>query len=127
MSTIRFPKIGMITKRDGQYDIDPIPSLRGPFDTVTEHFETWGKNTKFPCSEAEMRPHLPVHLADEIIESTFAFLQRIAEEGFDTTIRNEGPFPLRHTDLLNSNILVDDEYNVLSVIGSTLARFHGRG
>lgn len=114
ISSIRFPKIGMITKRDGQYDIDPIPDLGGPFDTAVEYLEAWGKNTKFPLTEDEMRSF---SMTDEEIASTFGFAGRIADERADiVSSRNNGPFPLRHDDFWNNNVIVDDEFNILSVI-----------
>ncbi|KAK4868590.1 hypothetical protein LT330_006792 [Penicillium expansum] len=117
MSTIRFPKIGMVAKRnDGRYEIEAIPGLGGPFDTATEYFAAWGEHTKFPESEVWMRDHLPEEYADEIIASTGDYPRRIKEQRFDITVRNEGPFPLRHTDFLHSNIIVDAEFNVLSII-----------
>ncbi|KGO54606.1 Aminoglycoside phosphotransferase [Penicillium expansum] len=117
MSTIRFPKIGMVAKRnDGTYEIEAIPGLGGPFDTATEYFAAWGEHTKFPESEIWMRDHLPEEYADEIIASTGDYPRRIKEQRFEITVRNEGPFPLRHTDFLHSNIIVDAEFNVLSII-----------
>lgn len=117
MSTIRFPKIGMVAKRnDGTYEIEAIPGLGGPFDTATEYFAAWEEHTKFPESEIWMRDHLPEEYADEIIASTGDYPRRIKEQRFEITVRNEGPFPLRHTDFLHSNIIVDAEFNVLSII-----------
>ncbi|CAG8900548.1 unnamed protein product [Penicillium egyptiacum] len=53
---------------------------------------------------------------DDVVKSTAGFPPRIKEQRFDTTVRNEGPFPLRHTDSLHSNVIVDTEFNVLSII-----------
>ncbi|KAJ6131795.1 Aminoglycoside phosphotransferase [Penicillium samsonianum] len=117
MSTIRFPKIGMIAKRDdGTYEIEAIPGLGGPFNTTTEYFAAWGEHTKFPETEVWMRDHLPEEYADEVVTSIGDYPRRIKEQRFDITVRNEGPFPLRHTDFLHSNVIVDAEFNVLSVI-----------
>ncbi|KAJ5451682.1 Aminoglycoside phosphotransferase [Penicillium cf. griseofulvum] len=116
MSTIRFPKIGMIAKRDdGTYEIEAIPGLGGPFDMAVEYFATRGEHTKFPLEEGYMRDHLPEEYADEIIASTGAYSSRIQAQRFDIIVRNEGPFPLRHTDFLHGNIIADDKFNVLSV------------
>jgi hypothetical protein len=59
-----------------------------------------------------MRDYLPEEYVDEIVASTGAYPVRIKEQRFDITVRNRGPFPLRHADFL----LVDDEFNVLSIM-----------
>ncbi|CAG7978797.1 unnamed protein product [Penicillium nalgiovense] len=117
ISTIRFPQIGMIAKRDdGTYGIEAIPDLGGPFNTATEYFAAWGEHTKFPRSEEIMRAMLPEEYKDDVIQSTGDYPRRIKEQRFDFTVRNEGPFPLRHTDFFHSNVIVDGEFNVLSII-----------
>ncbi|KAJ5251282.1 hypothetical protein N7489_001692 [Penicillium chrysogenum] len=117
ISTIRFPQIGMIAKRaDGTYEIEAIPDLGGPFNTATEYFTAWGEHTTFPRSEESMRAMLPEEYKDDVIESTGDYPRRIKEHRFDITVRNEGPFPLKHADFLHSNVIVDAEFNVLSII-----------
>lgn len=117
MVSIRFPKIGMITKReDGSYDIDAIPGLGGPFETAAEYLHAWANSVKFPMMEANMRAYLPPHLADEVIASIQRFPDRIKEQLCNIAVRNEGPFPLYHPDFLHSNVIVDENYNILSII-----------
>lgn len=75
MTSIRFPKIGMISKRaDGAYYMDAIPGLGGPFDTAEQYFEAWAINAKFPMEDTEMRSQLPLDIAEEIIRSIKEFL-----------------------------------------------------
>lgn len=117
MSSIRFPKIGMITKReDGSYDIDAIPDLGGPFTTATEYFAAWADTVTFPMSETDMRACLPPHLEDEVIASIQHFPDQLKENLSKIIIRNEGPFPLYHPDFLHSNIIIDGNYKILSII-----------
>ncbi|KAJ5048784.1 hypothetical protein NUH16_007293 [Penicillium rubens] len=117
ISTIRFPQIGMIAKRaNGTYEIEAIPDLGGPFNTATKYFAAWGEHTTFPRSEESMRAMLPEEYRDDVIESTGDYPRRIKEHRFDITVRNEGPFPLKHADFLHSNVIVDAEFNVLSII-----------
>ena len=114
---IRFPQIGMIAKRgDGTYEAEAIPGLGGPFNTATEYFAAWGEHTKFPYSEKSMRIMLPEEYKDDVIRSTGDYPRRIKEQRFDITVRNEGPFPLRHTDFFHSNVIVNAQFNVLSII-----------
>ena len=107
----------MIAKRaNGTYEIEAIPDLGGPFNTATEYFAAWGEHTTFPRSEESMRAMLPEEYKDDVIESTGDYPRRIKEHRFDITVRNEGPFPLKHADFLHSNVIVDAEFNVLSII-----------
>lgn len=70
MTSIRFPKIGMISLRvNGSYDIDPIPGLGGPFESAQDYFIAWADNAKFPMGEIVIRSQLPPYMADEIILS----------------------------------------------------------
>lgn len=115
MSTIRFPKIGMITKReDGSYDIDAIPGLGGPFETAAEYFEAWSKHAKFPLSDTFVRSTLPRNLQDEIVASIRDFPQRVRDSL--KSLNSPGPFPLAHPDFFHSNVIIDEHYNILSII-----------
>lgn len=56
-------------------------------------------------------------MTEEEIASTFGFASRIADERADIVgTGNNGPFPLRHDDFWNNNVIVDDELSLLSVI-----------
>lgn len=115
MSSIRFPKIGMITKgEDGSYDIGAIPGLGGPFETAAAYFEAWAKQAKFPCSDTFVRSSLPPDLVDEVVASIRDFPQRL--NGIVKKLNSPGPFPLRHPDFRHSNVIIDDNYNILSII-----------
>jgi hypothetical protein len=105
----------MINKRsDGSYATKEVPGLGSPFSSRV--LRSMGRKNQVPAHKQRAETHLPAEFADEIITSTFALLHRIGDEHFDITLRNEGPFPLRHTDFLHSNITVDAEFNVLSII-----------
>lgn len=117
MTSIRFPKIGMITKRaDGSFDIDPIPGLGGPFEITADYITAWTKSVKFPLNEAKIRAYSPPHIADELVTSIHLFPDRIKENLGKIIIRNEGPSPLYHTSFLHSNVIVVEKYNILSII-----------
>ena len=49
ISTIMLPKIGSVIRlSDGTYDVGPLPSIGGPFNTVTECLEAWADTVQFP-------------------------------------------------------------------------------
>ncbi|SPQ26006.1 06ecb864-72aa-450f-b88f-6fcf323cebfd [Thermothielavioides terrestris] len=115
MASIRFDKIGAIVYHDGEFAVGPIPNLGGPFDTAAEFFEAWAGAAKFPYKEATIRPRTPVHLVDEILSAIWSFPSGVRELSRRYPFRS-GPFPLIHTDLYSSNIIIDADYNILSVI-----------
>ncbi|KAF2182611.1 hypothetical protein K469DRAFT_669624 [Zopfia rhizophila CBS 207.26] len=116
MASIRFPKIGSIIQlSDGTYSVGPIPGVGGPFDSAAEFFRAWAKQAKYPYKDKIVRERTPPELVNEILISIREFPFQLA----NFTKRycfQEGPFPLFHTDLYKSNILIDSEYGVLSVI-----------
>ncbi|CAG8197303.1 unnamed protein product [Penicillium salamii] len=117
MSNIRFSKIGMIIQNDdGSYDVDAIPGLGGPFETAAEYFTAWCKTVKFPTRETDIRARLPYHLQDEMLESIEKFPDQIQESLHKFLVKNEGPFPLYHRDFRHSNVIIDNNYNILSII-----------
>jgi hypothetical protein len=105
----------MITKGDdGSYEVDAIPGLGGPFETAAEYFEAWSKHAKFPFKDTYVWSLLPTDIQDEIVASIRDFPQRLTD-----TFRNlnsTGSFPLCHPDFRHSNIIIDGNYNILSVI-----------
>jgi hypothetical protein len=115
MASIRFSRIGAIVLRDGEFDVGPIPGLGGPFDTAAEYFEAWANTAKFPSREARIRARTPADLVDEILTAISSFPPRVRKLAGRFPFR-EGPFPLNHTDLYSSNVIIDTEYNVLSTI-----------
>lgn len=116
MTSIRFPKIGMVYKCDnGSFEIGPIPGLGGPFGTAQEYFMAWASNVKFATGETAIRSQVPPGMADEIILSIQQFPIRFKEAVKKLPMR-DGPFPLYHPDFYHSNIIIDDAYNILSII-----------
>lgn len=116
MSAIRFANIGRITKRaDGSYDIGPLPRLGGPFSTSDEFFKAWAREAAFPRPERFIRQRISAHHAEEVLESIESFPSSLSDLAKSAAFR-DGPFPLCHTDLGSSNIIVDSQFNILSVI-----------
>ncbi|KAL1844701.1 hypothetical protein VTK73DRAFT_1999 [Phialemonium thermophilum] len=115
MASVRFPKIGAIVCSGGQFEIGPVPGIGGPFDTSAQYFEAWAKTARFPYREATIRPRTPAHLADEVLAAIRSFPSAVRDLARWFPF-HDGPFPLIHTDLYSSNIIIDEHYNVLSVI-----------
>ncbi|KAJ5117491.1 hypothetical protein N7448_011123 [Penicillium atrosanguineum] len=119
MTSVRFPKIGMISQREnGSYDIDPIPGIGGPFRTAQDFFLAWADNAKFPTAEALIRSQLsqlPLDVVEEIILSIHQF-PVLFKEAVRRMSFSQGPFPLHHPDFNHSNVIIDDAYGILSVI-----------
>ncbi|KAK4032226.1 hypothetical protein C8A01DRAFT_41338 [Parachaetomium inaequale] len=115
MASIRFPKIGTIVIRDGNLDVGPISNLGGPFNTAAEYFEAWAQTARFPYKEATVRSRTPEGLVEEVLAAIWSFPSRVRELAGRFPFR-DGPFPLIRTDLYSSNIIIDKECNVLSVI-----------
>ncbi|KAM5465271.1 hypothetical protein MauCBS54593_006517 [Microsporum audouinii] len=116
ISSILFPKIGSIIRlEDGSYDIGPIPGLGGPFNTATEYLRAWSATVKFPHTKSFIENNCG-DLGAEVALSTAEFPQRINELAEKLSVRDNGPFPLRHVDFGHNNILVDDKYKIVGVI-----------
>lgn len=115
MAGVRFPKIGTIVCSGGRFEVGPIPGVGGPFDTAAQYFEAWAKTAKFPCKEATVRFRTPAYLAEEVVAAIRSFPSGIRDLARWFPFQ-DGPFPLIHTDLYSSNIIIDEDYNVLSVI-----------
>ncbi|KAF2019623.1 hypothetical protein BU24DRAFT_431357 [Aaosphaeria arxii CBS 175.79] len=116
MASIRFPKIGSIIRlTDGTYDVGPIPKLGGPFDYPADFFSAWAKHTKYPYTDALVRERTPPEVVNEVLSSIKEFPSRLTNLAKNHCFE-QGPFPLFHTDIYKSNIIIDSEYNLLSVI-----------
>lgn len=116
MAAVRFPKIGSIIKlSDGTYSVGAIPGIGGPFDAAEDFFHAWAKWAKFPYNEDTIRQRTPPEHVDEIWKSIKEFPSRLANFAQHHSLRT-GPFPIIHTDLYKSNILVDSEYCIQGVI-----------
>ncbi|KAF2753263.1 hypothetical protein EJ05DRAFT_458272 [Pseudovirgaria hyperparasitica] len=116
LASVRFPKIGSIIKlSNGEYSVGPIPRIGGPFDSAADFFEAWAKCAKFPYSESTIRARTPSNLVDRILISIRDFPSQLAKFAKHHSFQ-EGPFPIIHTDLYTSNILVDSMCCIQSVI-----------
>lgn len=116
MSAIRFPRIGAITKcPDGAYSVGPLPGIGGPFDSAAQFFDALARKIKFPLREESIRERTPPDLVDEVLRSITALPARLRELAQKYHFL-EGPFPLFHTDLYTSNMIIDEQYNLLAVI-----------
>lgn len=129
MSSLTFPKIGTVIRlHSGTYDIGPLPGLGGPFDTATEYLEAWAESAKFPnledvrvsCNGAAGGKIVDNKEVEEKISkleaSILTFPSRLKKLAANIPLRNDGPFPLIHSDFASWNVLVDDDYNVVGVI-----------
>ncbi|KAH9897375.1 protein kinase-like domain-containing protein [Xylariomycetidae sp. FL2044] len=86
VTTIRFPKIGVIKRSEGgKYDIGPFPTI-GPAERVLTAIH------EFPSQVRAMASRLSRHDHDH------------------------GPFPLRHADFMHSNIIVDEDFESVDII-----------
>jgi Phosphotransferase enzyme family len=100
---LRFNLIGCICKTpEGGYEIGPIPGLGGPFATAEEYYKAWVK------AEEPMLQSKP--------SINHNFLGNMAKAAGKLSKYSRGPFSLCHPDFGNHNILVDNEYNILSII-----------
>jgi hypothetical protein len=116
MSSVRFPKIGSIIKLDDEtYSVGAIPGIGGPFDTAADFFQHWAKWAKFGSNDAAVEERTPPERLDAVRQSIKEFpsqLSGFAQRHFFHT----GPFPVFHTDLHRSNVLIDSEHRVLNLI-----------
>lgn len=129
MSSLTFPRIGSIARlQDGTYDIGPLPGLGGPFDTATEYLEAWAEAAKFPNLEL-VRGNSIWQAGGKIVDnrdteeeinqletSILAFPSRLMKLAANIPLRNNGPFPLVHSDFASWNVVVDDDFKIVGVI-----------
>jgi Choline/ethanolamine kinase len=98
---VKFDKIGSILKNleTGHYEIGPLSNgLGGPYTTATEYYRAW--------AAANISKH----------GATSDFPSRIAAIASMISENDNGPFRLIHPDFGHNNIIVDDDFNMLSVI-----------
>jgi hypothetical protein len=108
--------IGRIVKlSDGSFSIGELPGIGGPFKTAADFFCAWADNSKFPYDEAFVRARTPKTAVDDIISSIKSFPARLSRFARHRTFRS-GPYPLIHSDLYDSNVLVDSECRIKGVI-----------
>jgi hypothetical protein len=98
---LKFDKIGSIFKNPetGTYDIGPLPDgLGGPCRTATEYYRAWAAQNKSTPG------------------ATSPFVSLIGEVAPIISKHDHGPFRLVHGDFGHNNVIVDDNFNILSVI-----------
>ena len=115
LSSITFPKIGSLTRReDGTRDIGALSGLGGPFDTVSEYLEASADATIFHGLES-LKEIYGEECGNRLEASILAFPRRLKKLAVIIPNRNHGPFALIHPDFAFWNVIVDDDYKVLGV------------
>ncbi|KAI1182632.1 kinase-like domain-containing protein [Nemania serpens] len=122
LTSVRFSKIGIIKRdADGKYDVGPFPDIGGPFDSAASFITAWAQHAIFPIGSlnllAEMERGPQRDIAQAVRASVKDFPARL-KSMMETKqiIMKDGPFPVCHTDLMHSNIVVDKDYKVLGII-----------
>jgi Ser/Thr protein kinase RdoA (MazF antagonist) len=118
MSSIRFDKIGSVIKNpDGTYTVGPIPNIGGPFDTAADFFRHWANWLKFPTDETGVRKLMGGRpdLFDAVWSSIEDFPSRLSDLARRYSFQS-GPFPISHTDLHRSNVLMDSDHRIQKVV-----------
>jgi Ser/Thr protein kinase RdoA (MazF antagonist) len=95
--------------------VGPIPGIGGPFDSAADFFKAWATHAKFPYKEKTVRERTPADLVDDILKSIQNFRLQLVDFAQRHCFQSR-PFPIFHTDLYKSNILLDSEYNIQGVI-----------
>jgi hypothetical protein len=118
MAGVRFARIGSVVRReDVGFDVGAIPGVGGPFDTAREFFEAWADSglAKYPYKEGMIRERTPANLVEEVLKAIRGFPKGLGDlaRWFPFWKR---PFPLIHTDLYCSNVIIDGAGKILSVI-----------
>ncbi|KAK4156049.1 hypothetical protein C8A00DRAFT_41427 [Chaetomidium leptoderma] len=105
ITSIRFSKIGaIVVTRDGEFDVGPIPNIGGPFDTAADYLEAWARTARFPYKEATIRPRTPAHLVDG------------CRSWLGASRSKTGPFRSSTRTSTAATSIIDEEYNILSVV-----------
>lgn len=119
---MRFSKIGIVVRDvHGEYDVGPFPDLGGPFETSSSFFQAWAQHARFPTRSLELLRQMSdgnqKQLAHEISDAIAQFPTRLATMAKAGQMNLKvGPFPVCHTDLMHSNIVVDEGCQVLGII-----------
>lgn len=124
LASVRFDKIGLIVcSGDGGFRVVGIPCLGGPFDTAKEYFEAWADmmgECSFEDRVRVSRDRYPgeretVEATDELVDQISSFPSRVKDLAQWFPFQ-DGPFPLIHDDLDNTNILIDSNCDIMSVL-----------
>lgn len=111
------PKIGSIIRRDdNEFDVGPLPGLGGPFSTATEFFKAWAREVKFPKSDSSIRRYMNNGPVDDVLRSIRHFPDTMTKLASSLSKYDNGPFPLYHPDFYQSNVIVDENFDVLGII-----------
>ncbi|RDA87745.1 hypothetical protein CP532_1778 [Ophiocordyceps camponoti-leonardi (nom. inval.)] len=117
MTSVRLPMIGMVIRdSNGDYTVGPFPHLGGPFRRATDFIEAWARHSRFPLSLDAVNRIPSADLRSRILTSIEAFPNQLASSAADLITHDDGPFPITHADFFHSNIIVDSDFNIQSVI-----------
>ncbi|KAJ2975187.1 hypothetical protein NUW58_g8429 [Xylaria curta] len=117
ITALRFSKIGTIVRNaEGRYNIGPFPDIGGPFDSAADFFEAWAEHARFPHGKDKILGMMKGGLARRVLASINEFPSKIKAMARRISCNNQGPFPLCHADFLHSNIIVDEDFQVLGII-----------
>lgn len=118
IASARLPQIGTVIRdENGSFTVGPIPGIGGPFDTAASFVQAWAAHIQYPYDQNYIRGCVPPHFIDKILEGIEKLPKRLAELAISGKyFKTGGPFPIRHTDLWHSNIVVTTMFNVLGVI-----------
>ncbi|KAI1170884.1 kinase-like domain-containing protein [Nemania sp. FL0916] len=116
-TALRFPKIGTVFRNQkGEYDIGPFPNIGGPFDCATSFYRAWAAHAKFPLGTGLILEMMKGGPAERVLQSINEFPSRIMAAASWISSNDHGPFPLCHADFYHSNIVVDENFEVLGII-----------
>jgi hypothetical protein len=71
---------------------------------------------EIPKRETNIRSRTPSHLQDELLASIGGFPDEIKANLERISVGTEGAFPLFHPDFQQSNVIIDSDHNILSII-----------
>lgn len=93
-----------------------FPRIGDPFDSAAQFFHALTHKIKFPYQEGVIRERSPPpDLVDEVLLLINVLSARLKDFAQKSHFR-EGLFPLFHTDLHTSNMIIDEQYNLVAVI-----------
>ncbi|KAI0190544.1 kinase-like domain-containing protein [Astrocystis sublimbata] len=117
ITALRFSKIGTVVRtREGEYEIGPFPDIGGPFDSATTFFAAWVQHLKFPHTEDQILKMMGEGPANRVLAAIKKFPSQLKAVVDQMSCDNYGPFPLCHADFFHSNIVVDENFQILGII-----------
>jgi hypothetical protein len=101
LSTIHFNQIGRINKDiNGEYCIEAILGIGGPFSLAADYYRAWATYQRENPRAAGLS----------------GFPECVSRAAEILSFKPSGPFTLSHPDFGYHNFLVDNDYNMLTVI-----------